>query len=256
MSRLSPETAPRAPCEPEPRPRTEPDARPEGLGEVLDRLLGVERRRGRSWYGIVAESGRTWVVDREALAQLRFLPHTPEAFPVPLSARERELLDEAERGTARRRLLSLLAHRARSRHELTRLLGLWPFPAACVEDAVRWAVGLGYVNDAELAGQLVAQAARNPMGRLALVEHLKRRGIEPNLARQVVDEQLPREEEQAQAVQLARKRLGAFKGLEQAERARRLYALLLRRGFGEEVARAAVRAALGNQGWAVLEQDG
>ena len=247
---------PRTEGKPRRRARPEPEERPQNTFEPVDRLVGVERRRGRSWYRVVAESGRSWVVDREALAQLRFLPDTPEGFPVPLSAGERALLEEAEQGTARRRLLSLLAHRARSRQELARLLALWPFPAGCVEDAVRWAVALGYVNDEELAGQLVEQVARNPMGRLAVVERLARRGIEPNLARRVVDEQLPPEQEQAQATQLARQRLAALRGLDETDQARRLYALLLRRGFDHEVARAAVRAVLGARGRAALEPDG
>ena len=255
MSRSSPTPASRGPSGVE-SGTAGTERQPEGSGEAVDRLLGVERRRGRSWHRVIAESGRTWVVDREALGQLRFLPGPGEAFPVPLSARERELLDEAERGTARRRLLSLLAHRARSRRELERLLALWPFPAACVEDAVQWAVGLGYVNDEELAGQLVARSARHPMGRLGLVEQLKGLGIDPELARRVVDEQLPPDQEQARAAQLARRRLGALKGLGEPEQARRLYALLLRRGFDEEVARAAVRAALAGRGRASPEPEG
>lgn len=222
----------------------------------MDRLLGVQRRRGRSWYLIVAESGRGWVVDREALAQLRFLPDAPESFPLAISARERELLDEAERGTARRRLLQLLAHRARSRQELVRLLALWPFPAGCVEDAVAWASGLGYVDDEELARQLVSLGERQPLGRQALLEKLQRRGIDPALARRVMDQQLPRDREQAQAVELARRRLATLRGLERGEQARRLYALLVRRGFDDEVAQTALRAVLGSRGWAGLEPEG
>lgn len=255
MSQGSPTPAPRGLSGPEPG-TAQPERRPEGSGEAVDRLLGVERRRGRSWHRVIAESGRTWVLDREALGQLRFLPGSGEAYPVPVSARERELLDEAERGTARRRLLGLLAHRARSRRELERLLALWPFPEACVEDAVQWAVGLGYVNDEELAGQVVARSARHPMGRLGLLEHLKGLGIDPELARRVVDEQLPPDQEQARAAQLARRRLKALEGLSEPDKARRLYALLLRRGFDEEVARAAVRAALGSLGRAGPEQEG
>lgn len=220
------------------------------------RLAAVERRRGRSWYRLRAEDGEGWVVDREALLALSFVPDDPGRLPVPLTATQRQLLHEAERATARRRVLALLAQRARSRRELERLVALWPFRPESVADALSWAAELGYVDDRELAGQIIAASRHHPLGRAALVERLEQRGIDPDLARQAVQDEMPPELEREQASRLLRKRLAAMQGLPEPEQARRLWMMLVRRGFQEEVARAALAEVLGPGGVRIVDEAG
>ena len=211
-------------------------------------IAGVERRRGRSWQRVVGSDGRAWVVDHQALVLLGFLPDDPAAFPVPAGQRELRLLEEAEQGTARRRLLSLLAHRDRSRQELHRLLALWPFPEACVREAVQWACSLGYVDDEALAAEVIRQGRSRSLGRRALLHHLEQRGIQPTVAHQALTRHLPAEAELSQATGLARRYWRAHAQLGPAARARRAYAALLRRGYEEDLARRALRAALAAEG--------
>lgn len=228
--------------------------RPKTLEPPAGQLVAIERRRGRSWYRLRAEDGESWVVDREAMLTLAFVPEDPGKLPVPLTAGQRQLLEEAERATARRRVLTLLAHRARSRRELERLVGLWPFRRESVADALSWAAQLGYVDDRELAEQIIALSRHHPVGRAGLIERLEQRGIDPDVARQAVQDEMPPEAEREQASRLLRKRLGALQSLPEPEKARRLWTLLLRRGFEAEVARAALAEVLGPQGVRSIEE--
>lgn len=212
--------------------------------ETVDTLTALERRRGRSWYRLVAASGASWVLDREALEQLGFVPDSTGAFPRPVTRPEVGLLEEAQQATARRRLVRLLAYRARSRQELRLLLGLWPFPQQCVEQALQWAASLGYVDDEALARQLVASAPQRPLGRTGWREHLRQRGIEPELADRAVAE-LDAGWEREHARKLVAARLRSVAHLAPAQQAARLFGFLVRRGFDEEVARSVVREAVG-----------
>lgn len=219
--------------------------RPDGFESAGDWLVAVESRRGRSWHRLVAQSGEAWVVDRAALAALRFVPADPGALPVPLHAQERALLHEAERAAARRRVLSLLAQRARSRSELLRLVGLWPFRRDSVEDAVNWAAELGYVNDRELAAHMVARLRHSPVGREALLARMEERGIDPATARRAIAEEYPPEAEREHARRLARRRLTGLQSLQPLEQARRLASWLLGRGFDPVTVRQVVVELLG-----------
>lgn len=202
----------------------------------------VEHRRGRSWWLVVgsAEAGRSWVVDRQALAELGF---EGEGTGRP-GCRD---LDEAEHATARRRALVLLGHRARSEAELRRLLSLWPFQEDSIDDTMAWLRRLGYLDDPTLARDMVeARTVRAPVGREALMAEMQARGIDPAAARRALEESYPRDRERQAALDLARRRARVLAGLEPREQARRLWAFLARRGFDEETVREAVSAVTGD----------
>ncbi|MBE3597712.1 MAG: regulatory protein RecX [Limnochordaceae bacterium] len=212
------------------------------------RIASLERRRGRSWYRLMAASQEAWVVDQEALESLgltawasqgagKAAPEPPEIEPL--------LLEEAERATARRRAIRLLGQRARSEVEMRRLLGAWPFRPDTIEDTVRWVRALGYLDDTALAHDVVdLRVGRGAVGRKALLLEMERRGIDESVALRVVAEKYPREREQEAALRLAMRQLAHLQRLAPAQRAARLWGYLVRRGFDEELAReVAVRAA-------------
>lgn len=194
------------------------------------------------------------MLDREALNGVRFLADPHLKLPRPLTPAEAGLLDEAERASARRRALHLLAHRARSVAELRRLLQAWPFNAEAVDDAVQWAAALGYVDDRALAREMVEiSLAHGGAGRRELVARIEGRGVDREVAVEAVEQAYPPEAERERATQCARRRLSSLEALPVQEKVARLYRYLARRGFEDEVVRGAILAVLGPEARQWLE---
>jgi regulatory protein len=107
--------------------------------------------------------------------------------------------------------------------------------------------GLGLINDAELAVAATEhELHRKPAGTGLLRDKLVRRGIEEDLAESVASRATAGRDLLADAVALCRSRmaLGSMKADPVAAR-RKLFGLLGRRGFEEEVAVAAIERVLG-----------
>jgi regulatory protein len=113
-----------------------------------------------------------------------------------------------------------------------------------VEEWVERYERLGYLDDRRLAEQLVhSHGVRRGRGSGALLHELGRRGIDGELARSAL-EALDPDVELEHATTIAERRARQLTGLDRAVAHRRLTAFLLRRGYGGEVVREAVRAAL------------
>jgi len=103
---------------------------------------------------------------------------------------------------------------------------------------------LGYLDDRRLAEQLAhSHGVRRGRGSGAVLHELGRRGIDDELAREAVDSLDP-EVEFEQALIIAERRARQLSGLDRQVAERRLSAFLLRRGYGSELVRRAVPAAL------------
>lgn len=113
-----------------------------------------------------------------------------------------------------------------------------------VEEWIERYERLGYLDDRRLAEQLVhGHGVRRGRGSGALLHELGRRGIDAELARDAVDALDP-DVELEHAMQIADRRVRQLAGLDRSTAERRLTAFLLRRGYGSDVVRGAVRAAL------------
>lgn len=113
-----------------------------------------------------------------------------------------------------------------------------------VEEWIERYERLGYLDDRRLAEQLVHnRGVRRGRGSGALLHELGRRGIDAELARDAVDALDP-DAELEHATQIADRRVRQLAGLDRSTAERRLTAFLLRRGYGSDVVRRAVRAAL------------
>jgi regulatory protein len=113
-----------------------------------------------------------------------------------------------------------------------------------VEEWIERYERLGYLDDRRLAEQLVhSHGVRRGRGSGALLHELGRRGIDAGLARDAVDALDP-DVEVEHATQIACRRVRQLAGLDRSTAERRLSAFLLRRGYGSDVVRSAVRAAL------------
>ncbi len=146
------------------------------------------------------------------------------------------------RGSAKDRALMLLAVRWRSRQEIRRRLRLAGFEREEVEQALDALENAGLIEDRRFAKEMVRdQVGRRLVGNRSIRANLLQKGV----AREVVDEALEEAGEEAErAEELARQRAGRLAGLQPEAAYRRLYGLLLRRGYGPGVARDASRAAL------------
>ena len=140
--------------------------------------------------------------------------------------------------------LRVLALRPHSRVELERKLarrGCDPQVAAEVLDRL---TEVGLVDDAAYAHLLVQSRSRtNGLSGVALRRELREKGVDEDLAKDAVGA-LDDETERARAEELVAKKLRTMGGLDPQVQARRLAAMLARKGYSAGVAYAVVRDAV------------
>lgn len=144
-------------------------------------------------------------------------------------------------GTARDRALLLLAVRWRSREELRSRLLRAGFDPDQVTEALAELEAAGLIDDERFAAELVRSHAGRLSGARAIRHALRQRGVAPELVEAALAQA---GDEFDKAVELAHRRASRMRGLPPEVAARRLSGLLLRRGYGHDVATSAVRAAL------------
>jgi regulatory protein len=146
------------------------------------------------------------------------------------------------RGTAKDRALRLLGVRWRSREELRRRLGQAGFPPEEIERALEDLERVGLVDDERFAREAVRdQTSRRLAGNRAVRAALREKGIDQVVAEEAIQ---AAGDEAERAHELAVRRATRMAALGPEAAARRLYGVLLRRGYGHEVAREACKAAI------------
>lgn len=156
---------------------------------------------------------------------------------------------------AREAALELLSHRSRTVDEMRRRLRRKGFDDPLVDDVVRRLIDRGYLDDRAFAREFLRERLRRrPRGPFALVQELRERGLNPGLARSMVERVM--DEEGVDEEELARSAAGRWldrqpddvrRLLAAGERddetrtaRRRLYGYLERRGFRRSTARRAL----------------
>ncbi|HEX7049442.1 MAG TPA: RecX family transcriptional regulator [Longimicrobiales bacterium] len=173
---------------------------------------------------------------------------------------DEELLAAVERRDlawkAREAALQLLAYRSRTEAELRRRLLHKEFPADVVDACVGDLAERGFVDDGEFAAAFVRDRVRSrPRGGRRLVQELRARGVDREMAEETVEralrqedvteDSLAREAAEAWARRaLAGRSLGGPHGDDARRARRRLYGYLARRGFAPDAIRAAMDAVL------------
>jgi regulatory protein len=141
------------------------------------------------------------------------------------------------------RALGLLAVRPRSKRELERRLLAARFEADEVQDVLTRLERVGLVDDEAFARQFAEHRfGSRKEGSRAVMQGLRSAGVAPSLAEAVSQEAPEDEEERASA--LARSRASRLAGVPPEKAFARLSSLLMRRGYGPEIARSAARMAL------------
>src|SRR5438552_8933810 len=145
-------------------------------------------------------------------------------------------------GTAKDRALRLLGVRWRSREELRTRLRRAGFAQDEVDRALEDLERVGLVDDARFAREAVqGHTNRRLAGDRAVRAALRQKGVEQAIAEEAI---MAAGDEADRARELAFRRAARMVSLGPEAAARRLYGVLLRRGYGHAVAREACRAAI------------
>lgn len=141
------------------------------------------------------------------------------------------------------RALGLLAVRPRSRRELERRLVGARFEPEEVQDVLDRLERVGLVDDEAFARQFAQHRfGSRKEGSRAVAQGLRAAGIAPSLA-EAASQDAPDDDEE-RAAELARSRASRLSGVAPEKAFARLSSLLMRRGYGPEIARSAARKAL------------
>lgn len=145
---------------------------------------------------------------------------------------------------ARKILLDQLSGQARSRAELATKLAKRRVPDAVAERLLTRFEEVGLIDDAAFARAWVE--SRQPgkgLGRRALAQELRRKGIDEEVAREALDEIEP-DDEEAAARALVRRKLRTLQRVDRATATRRLSGMLARKGHAGELVWRVVREEL------------
>jgi regulatory protein len=173
---------------------------------------------------------------------------TRSRWPTPKAAEPSAGLDTGPdadpESVARKILLDQLTGRARTRSELADKLASRGVPTDVATRLLDRFEEVGLVDDAAFAREWVEQRqSGRGLARRALAQELKRKGIEDDLAREVLDEIEPDDEVEV-ARALVQAKLRSMRGLDRDKAVRRLVGMLARKGHSSSVAYRVVKEEL------------
>ena len=136
--------------------------------------------------------------------------------------------------------LKLLSNRPRSKSHLASLLKKKGYEEADVDQALKRLEELHLINDKLFAEQATEHLlARQPSGRKRVWDVLRKKKVPSEIAKEVVGK-LDREGEHVRAFELAKVYQEKWKDLPSLKRRKRIYDLLVRRGFDFELCREVI----------------
>jgi regulatory protein len=145
---------------------------------------------------------------------------------------------------ARTILLDKLAAQPRTRAELADLLAEREIPDEIAAALLDRFSEVGLIDDAAFATAWVESRHRGRgLGKRALAQELRRKGVDDELARDALDELDP-DQEEATARALVRKKLPSMRSLERQVAMRRLLGMLARKGYPGSLAMTVIKQEL------------
>lgn len=152
-----------------------------------------------------------------------------------------EILLKEEKAKAKDRAFHLLSFRARSCREVRDRLKEKGYDPRVVEEVIADLQRLSLLNDDEFARSWIRDRLQTkPMGRRRLRQELQKKGIDPELIEQAIEDGFRDVDEVELAVSLLRQREARYRGLNEGKARRRMADFLARRGFSWEVITAAM----------------
>ncbi len=182
------------------------------------------------WVGDVSDGVAAWT---------RSAPPPDPATEVPEADVE---------AVARKILLDQLTGQARTRSELASKLATKNVPDEVATRLLDRFEEVGLIDDAAFAREWVA--SRQPgkgLATRALAQELRRKGVDDTVAREVLDDIDPADEEEA-ARRLVRRKLRSLSRVDDLTATRRLVGMLARKGYGSGLAFAVVKDELASSG--------
>lgn len=160
------------------------------------------------------------------------------------AVRELEGIAVAEKATEA--ALNFVSYRPRSEREVRDRLRQRGYPPVAIDYAIEKMRGWRYLDDKGFAEFWVeSRVEHSPRGRRALMSELRAKGVDREVAGEVLDS-VELDEESA-ALELARKRLRSMSGLDPQTQRRRLADYLARRGYGWDVVGPVLRQVLDDE---------
>lgn len=157
-------------------------------------------------------------------------------------------VDADQEKVARSVALRLLTSAPRSRAQLAQAMAKKDVPVDVAERVLDRFTDVGLIDDAEYAAILVrTRHAERGQARRAIAQELTRKGIDADTAQAALSV-IDRDDEDAAALELVRRRAGASAGLPREKRERRLVGMLARKGHHPGSAFRIVKAVLDAEG--------
>lgn len=163
------------------------------------------------------------------------MPRTPvdEMTPEELSSFAKEVV------------VRKLSERAHSRSDLAQALAKKQVPEGVIDATLAKFETAGLIDDEDFARSWVQARQRGKgLSSRALANELRTKGVDDEIAREVIGELDPDAEVEA-AHRLVQARLRSMSRLDEATKVRRLTGMLARKGYPSSLAFAVVRAELG-----------
>ena len=201
----------------------------------MTRVLSIQKRRGVAH--VTLEDGDVLRVP-SALYRERQLAPGAEVD----AAAHRAWMDERGYRPALDLAVASLSVRPRTVQEIDTRLAQAGYTEATRDRVVTRLRREGYLNDAEFADQWTQARSARALGTRRIAQELRRKGV----AQETIEASLAQVDEEdslTAAAALAAKLLGRTKGKDDRDVHRKVYAALLRRGFGYDMARQALARA-------------
>ena len=135
-------------------------------------------------------------------------------------------------------LLRLLSRRIYSRYEISRKLNNKGYPENIIADLIFWLENNNYIND-ELFAEMWAhfRLQNKPIGRYKLNQELRIKGIKQDIIQKVIDKTYKEIDELTLARNLIKEKIVSSEIKNIRINPKKIYNLLLRRGFSTEVSK-------------------
>lgn len=159
---------------------------------------------------------------------------------------------------ARTILLDKLTGQPRTRAELADVLAERDIPDEVADAVLDRFTDVGLIDDAAFANAWVESRHRGRgLGKRALAQELRRRGVDDELARDALDELQPEQEEE-KARELVRRKMRSMRSLERQVAMRRLLGMLARKGYSGGLAMSIIKEELdaGYEEFPLLDSSG
>lgn len=203
----------------------------------MDVIVSVKRERGR--FRLELGSGEVVAVSGEVFRERPFA----EGDLIDLEEYDAWLLPRQYRA-ALDRAVALLAMRAHARGEIERKLEQARFRPGVIEMVLYKLEREGLLDDADFSRQWVEARAGKRLGPRRIAQELRRKGVAASDIEEALGE-MDEDEQLEGAMALARKGLARAKaGEDPRKTAQRVSGMLVRRGYGWEVARTAIERVM------------